>query len=188
MKKRVLVSVFTFTAALLSGCLDTLGPQTGSMKELPKGVSITDTNTLLAEARIVHIADGDTLTVLGPDQQEYKIRLQGIDSPEKKQPFGQACKENLMRLTDNQPAEVEAFKKDKYGRIIGKVTVKNKDLALEQIKQGCGWHYTEYAKEQSPRDQKSYAKAEQQARAAQRGLWQDANPIAPWDYRKQQRN
>lgn len=175
-------------ASLLTGCLDTLGPQTGSHQSLPKGVSISETNTLLAEAKIVSIADGDTLTVLGPDQNTYKIRLQGIDSPEKKQPFGQACKESLMHLTNDRPAAVEAYKKDRYGRVVAKVTVAGKDLALEQIKLGCGWHYLAYAKEQSPRDQKTYAKAEQQARAAERGLWQDANPVAPWDFRKQQRN
>ncbi|MFZ1386071.1 MAG: thermonuclease family protein [Thiolinea sp.] len=182
------VSLIGLIASLTTGCLDTLGPQTGSHKPLPKGVSISETRTLLAEANIVSIADGDTLTVLGPDQNTYKIRLQGIDSPEKKQPFGQACKESLMDLTRGQPAQVEAFKKDRYGRIVAKVKVGGKDLALEQIKLGCGWHYAAYEKEQSARDQKSYAKAEQQARAAERGLWQDAAPVAPWDFRKQQRN
>lgn len=188
MKLYVQAVLLCSIASLVVGCLDTLGPQTGSYKQLPKGVSISETNTLLAETQVVHIADGDTLTVLGPDKNTYKIRLQGIDAPEKKQPFGQACKESLMHLTDNQPAEVEAFKKDRYGRIVAKVIVKGKDLALEQIKAGCGWHYTAYAKEQSVRDQKAYAKAEEQARAAERGLWQDAKPVAPWDFRKQQRN
>ena len=188
MKHLAQLSLIGLIASVTAGCLDTLGPQTGSYKKLPKGVSITETNTLLADAKIVHIADGDTLTVLGPDQKTYKIRLQGIDSPEKKQPFGQVGKESVMQLTNEQPAQVEAYKQDKYGRIVAKVTVKGKDLALEQIKAGCGWHYLAYAKEQSARDQKSYAKAEQQARAAERGLWQDAAPIAPWDFRKQQRN
>ncbi|MFZ1569683.1 MAG: thermonuclease family protein [Thiolinea sp.] len=188
MRYLVQASLMGLATSLITGCLDTLGPQTGSYKPLPKGVSISETNTLLAEAKIVNIADGDTLTVLGPDQNTYKIRLQGIDSPEKKQPFGQACKASLMQLTAGQAAQVEAFKKDRYGRIVAKVKVAGKDLALEQIKAGCGWHYAAYEKEQSARDQKSYAKAEQQARAAERGLWQDATPVAPWNFRKQQRN
>lgn len=174
--------------SLVTGCIDHLGSQTGSYKKLPKGVNITAMNTLLAEAKIVHIADGDTLTVLGPDQNTYKIRLQGIDAPEKKQPFGQTCKESLTRLTNQQSAEIEAFKKDRYGRIVATVKVAGKDLALEQIKAGCGWHYLAYQKEQSARDQKAYTQAEQQARAAERGLWQDAKPVAPWDFRKQQRH
>lgn len=180
----LLCSIASFTA----GCLDSLGPQTGSYKQLPKGVTISEANTLLTAAKIVHIADGDTLTVLGPDKNTYKIRLQGIDAPEKKQPFGQVCKEKLMSLTNNQLAEVEAYKKDRYGRIVAKVRVDGKDIALEQIKAGCGWHYLAYEKEQSASDQKAYDKAEQQARAAERGLWQDAKPVAPWDFRKQQRN
>lgn len=176
-------------ASLVTGCLDTLESQKGSYKPLPKGVRISEMNTLLAQAQIVHIADGDTLTVLGPDKKTYKIRLQGIDAPEKNQPFGQACKESLMHLTDQQQlAEVEAYKKDRYGRIVAEVRVNGKDLALEQIKAGCGWHYKAYEKEQTAGEQKSYAKAEQQARAAERGLWQDAKPIAPWDFRKQQRH
>lgn len=176
------------TVSLVAGCGDHLGSQTGSYKKLPKGMNITQTNSLLAEAQIVNIADGDTLTVLASDQTRYKIRLQGIDAPEKKQAFGQACKTSLMRLSDDQAAQVEAFKQDRYGRIVAKVTVNGKDLALEQIKAGCGWHYAAYEKEQSLGDQKAYTQAEQQARAAERGLWQDARPIAPWNYRQQQRN
>lgn len=176
------------TVSLVTGCGDHLGSQTGSYKKLPKGMNITQTNSLLAEAQIVNIADGDTLTVLASDQTRYKIRLQGIDAPEKKQAFGQACKTSLMRLSDDQAAQVEAFKQDRYGRIVAKVTVNGKDLALEQIKAGCGWHYAAYEKEQSLGDQKAYTQAEQQARAAERGLWQDARPIAPWNYRQQQRN
>lgn len=181
-------AVTCLVASLVSGCFDNLGSQTGSYKKLPKDVVISETNTLLTKAKIVHIADGDTLTVLGTDKHTYKIRLQGIDAPEKKQAFGQICKENLMRLSNNQTAQIEVYKKDRYGRTVAKVSVDSKDLALEQIKMGCGWHYLAYEKEQSPKDQKAYTQAEQQARAAERGLWQDAKPVAPWDYRRQQRN
>ena len=175
-------------ASLMTACLDTLESQKGSYKPLPKGARIAEMNGLLAQAQIVHIADGDTLTVLGSDKKTYKIRLQGIDAPEKTQPFGRACKEALIRLTDQQVAEVEVFKQDRYGRIVAEVRVNGKDLALEQIKAGCGWHYKAYAQEPTASEQNSYAKAEKQARAAERGLWQDAKPIAPWDFRKQQRH
>lgn len=175
-------------ASLVTACLDTLESQKGSYKPLPKGVRISEMNTLLAQAQIVHIADGDTLTVLGSDKKTYKIRLQGIDAPEKNQPFGRVCKEALIRLSAQQIAEVEAFKQDRYGRIVAAVRVNGKDLALEQIKAGCGWHYKAYEQEQPAGEQKSYAKAEKQARAAERGLWQDAKPLAPWDFRKQQRH
>ncbi len=170
--------------SLLTACGDHLGSSTGSYKKLPKDLKRSETNTLLTEAKIVNITDGDTLTVLASNQTSYKIRLQGIDAPEKKQAFGQVCKNALMRLSQNQPAQVEVYKQDRYGRLVAKLTVKGKDLALEQIKAGCGWHYTAYQKEQTIADQQAYAHAEQQARAAKRGLWQDAKPIAPWSFRQ----
>lgn len=172
-------------ASLLAACGDDLGSHTGSYKKLPKGTQLTETNTVLTDAKVVKIADGDTLTVLASNHTRYKIRLQGIDAPEKKQAFGQVCKTTLMQLSQNQTAQVEAYKQDRYGRIVAKVTVKGKDLALEQIKAGCGWHYTAYKQEQNRSDQQAYTQAEQQARAAERGLWQDARPIAPWKFRQQ---
>lgn len=172
-------------ASLLVACGDHLGSQTGSYKKLPKNSQLTEVNTLLADAKVVNIADGDTLTLLASNQTRYKIRLQGVDAPEKRQAFGQVCKTTLMQLSQNQTAQVEAYKQDRYGRIVAKVSVKGKDLALEQIKAGCGWHYTVYEKEQNTLDQKAYTQAEQQARAAERGLWQDARPIAPWKFRQQ---
>ncbi|MEZ5453345.1 MAG: thermonuclease family protein [Thiothrix sp.] len=62
-----------------------------------------------------------------------------------------------------------------------------KDVALEQINNGCGWHYTTYAKEQSAADQQAYAAAQQQAKKSRKGLWRDKQPTAPWDFRRQQR-
>ncbi len=174
------------TTLLLSGCLDIADVKSDSKlaAKLPPGASITDNGTMLAQGRVVGVSDGDTLTVLASNKQSYKIRLQGIDSPEKKQPFGQKCKETLMAQAINLTAEVEAYKLDKYGRIIAKVSVEGKDVALTQIQIGCGWHYSAYAKEQNPADQKAYAAAEQQARKAKRGLWKDKQAQAPWDFRK----
>ena len=180
--------VLILAVSSLTACLD-LGSQKGSYKELPKGVSISASRTLLADkVPIVNVADGDTLTVLGPDQHTYKLRLQGIDAPEKKQAFGQVCKDTLKRSINNQMANVEVYKQDRYGRLVAKVIVNGKDLALEQIKTGCGWHYLAYEKEQPARDRKAYAQAEAKARANELGLWQDSKPIPPWDFRAQQRH
>jgi endonuclease YncB( thermonuclease family) len=176
----------TLTALLLAGCLDTADVKSDSKlaAKLPPDASISADGTMLAQGRVVGVTDGDTLTVLASNKQTYKIRLQGIDAPEKKQPFGQKCKEALMTQAINLTAEVEAYKLDKYGRVIAKVSVEGKDVALTQIQTGCGWHYAAYAKEQSPDDQKAYAAAEQQARKAKRGLWKDKQAQAPWDFRK----
>jgi Staphylococcal nuclease homologue len=77
----------------------------------------------------------------------------------------------------------EAVKVDKYGRKVGKVLLAGLDCNLEQVKRGLAWHYKQYQREQSPTDQQSYAAAEIEARAAKLGLWRDAEPVAPWDFR-----
>lgn len=175
------------TTLLFTGCLDTsnVKPDDKLQAQLPPGARITDAGTMLAQGRVIGVSDGDTLTVLASNKRHYKVRLQGIDAPEAKQAYGQTCKEMLMTRAINLTAEVEAHKLDRYGRVIGKVTVEGNDVALEQIKAGCGWHYTVYAKEQSAADQAAYAAAEKQARKAKRGLWKDKAPQAPWDFRKQ---
>lgn len=137
--------------------------------------------------RVVGIADGDTLTLLDATKTQHKIRLAGIDSPEKSQPFGQHCKKNLSDLAYDRLATVESNKLDRYGRVIGKVWVESQDVNLEQIRRGCGWHYKKYQNEQSPEDRLSYNSAEELARANRIGLWADQNPVPPWDWRHTRR-
>lgn len=131
---------------------------------------------------VVEITDGDTIVVLDADHHQHKIRLAGIDAPERHQPFGTRSTESIARLTFNQNVTV-VWKKEHQGRPIGKVTVNGVDASLEQVKAGMAWWYRKYAKEQSPADQRLYEQAEQQARAKRAGLWADANPVPPWDFR-----
>ena len=133
--------------------------------------------------RVVGIADGDTLTVLDTSNQQHKIRLYGIDAPEKKQPFGTRSKQNLASLAFAKYAVVEWTKPDRYGRIVGKVIVDGQDVGLRQIEAGLAWWYRKYAREQSPQDQVTYAQAEEAARMARVGLWQDSQAVPPWEYR-----
>jgi len=145
---------------------------------------------------VVGVADGDTITVLDANREQHKIRLGGIDAPEKAQPFGQRSKENLSRLVFNKDVQVEWEKRDKYKRIVGKVWVqpgscptcpKTLDAGLAQLTLGLAWWYRKYAKEQSPEDAGRYEFAEQEARAKRAGLWADGRPIPPWDWRKEAR-
>lgn len=180
--------VFLFLPLLLTACVDIADVRSaGVPTALPPDVRSTPEGNLVAAGRVVNVSDGDTLTVLDAANQTHKIRLQGIDAPEKGQPFGKKCKEVLSGRSIGQAVQVEARKRDKYGRIVGKVLVDGQDVGLAQILDGCAWHYVAYAKEQPAAERASYAAAEQQARAAQLGLWQDPNPQAPWDYRKAQR-
>lgn len=132
---------------------------------------------------VVGIADGDTVTVLDANHQQHKIRLAGIDAPEKAQPFGERSKQNLAAMVFNKNVIVEWDKQDRYGRTVGKILINGKDANLEQVKTGMAWWYEKYRKEQSQTDQHRYEEAEQQARAQRIGLWKDANPTPPWDWR-----
>lgn len=137
--------------------------------------------------RVVGIADGDTVTVLDSTNTQWKIRLMGIDAPEKKMPFGQKSKEHLSDLVFNKQVSVEYSKRDKYGRTIGKIMLDGVDANLEQVRAGMAWHYKQYQKEQSPEERVSYSDAEEQARAGSKGLWIDTDPVPPWDWRREQK-
>ena len=78
-------------------------------------------------------------------------------------------------------------KTDQYGRLVGKILLDGKDIDLEQIKAGMAWHYKEYEREQTPEDRELYARAEDEARKARRGLWQDPDPIEPSAFRREER-
>ena len=154
-------------------------------------VSIAHADTLTG--RVVGITDGDTITVLDADRQQHKIRLQGIDAPEKKQPFGEKSKENLSRLVFSKDVRVEWNKRDFRKRILGKVMVQPADcptcpMTLDagqaQLAAGLAWWYRKYAGEQSPQDRGAYEFSEQEARARRVGLWSDPDPVPPWEWRR----
>ncbi|HEV8589283.1 MAG TPA: thermonuclease family protein [Pyrinomonadaceae bacterium] len=137
--------------------------------------------------RVVSIADGDTVTVLGADNAQSRIRLSGIDAPESHQAFGTQAKKNLSELVFGKDVTVIYQKTDQYGRLVGKIIVEGKDVNLAQVKAGMAWHYKEYQREQTPEDRELYARAEEEARAQHRGLWQDSNPVEPSQFRREQR-
>lgn len=137
--------------------------------------------------KVVGVTDGDTITVLDGLQTQHKIRLAGIDCPEKSQPFGPSAKQSLSDLVFGRSVSVDWQKQDRYGRILGKVLVGGQDANLEQVRRGWSWHYKKYEREQEPGDRVTYAEAEIEARLARRGLWADSEPIPPWDWRKSRR-
>lgn len=138
----------------------------------------------MLQGRVVGVADGDTITVLDADKTQHKIRLAGIDAPEKKQPYGQRSKQHLSDLVYGQTVAVDWQKRDRYGRIIGKVWRGQTDVCLSQLHAGMAWHYKQYNKDLPRADRLSYAVAEQAARNDGTGLWQENGPVAPWDFRR----
>jgi endonuclease YncB( thermonuclease family) len=133
--------------------------------------------------KVVKVADGDTITVLQENTQ-HRIRLQGIDAPERKQPHGNASRKHLASLVAGKTVTVQWDKRDRYGRIVGFVIVDGQDVNLEQLKAGMAWFYRYYQKELSPETRNLYARAEDEARANKKGLWQEKDSAPPWEWRR----
>ena len=133
--------------------------------------------------KIVAIADGDTLTILDGTYTQHKIRITGIDAPEKKQDFGQRSKASLSALAFSQTATADCRKIDRYKRNLCVVSVGGRDVGLEQVRAGMAWHYKQYAKEQPAIERVAYERAENDAKAKHLGLWVDRNPVPPWEWR-----
>lgn len=127
---------------------------------------------------VVSIADGDTFTLLTDDKKEVKIRLHGIDTPEKGQDYYQVAKIFLSDLIFQKNVEIEEKDIDRYGRTIGMVYYQNRNINEELLKAGLAWHYKFYDKNPL------WSKLEDDARNAKKGLWSLANPVAPWEWRK----
>ena len=142
------------------------------------------TATLQAEeirGKVVSIADGDTITVLDSQKVQHKIRLEGIDAPEKGQAFGTKAKEKMSELVGEKDVVVTWEKKDRYGRILGDVHLGDRHINLEMVQDGLAWHYKQYSKS------KELAKAEADARMGKKGLWVDKEQVPPWEFRKTER-
>ena len=134
--------------------------------------------------RVVRVSDGDTIVILDAGSAQHKIRLTGIDAPERGQAFGNKSKDHLSNSVAGKFVVVEYDKRDRYERILGKVLLSGEDMNLEQIRAGLAWHYKKYQNEQSPADRELYSITEIEAREAKRGLWYDAQSLPPWEYRQ----
>ncbi len=134
--------------------------------------------------RIVSVSDGDTVRLLDAHKVQHKIRLSGIDAPESRQAFGQRSKQHLADLIHGREVVAECGKVDKYRREVCKIVLDGQDVNVQQIEAGLAWWYRKYANEQLAADRARYEAAEAEAKVAKRGLWRDAEPVPPWDWRK----
>ena len=131
------------------------------------------------KGKVVAVSDGDTITVLDKmDKGNFKIRLDKIDAPEKKQPFGSKAKQFLSSLIFGKQVTVRFKAVDRYGRIIGTVYCDEVEINLVMVQNGYAWHYRHYDK--TP----AYIHAEKLARANKKGLWADNAPVNPYKFRK----
>jgi micrococcal nuclease len=133
--------------------------------------------------RVIGVADGDTITVIR-DKQPQKIRLYGIDCPEKRQPFGNKAKQFTSKLVFGKIVEVEPVATDRYGRTVAFVRVENITVNEEIIKEGLGWVYVRYCKLPLCAEWQSLQLVAQNEK---RGLWGHSGEIPPWEFRRQTR-
>jgi endonuclease YncB( thermonuclease family) len=143
-------------------------------------------STGIITGKVIGISDGDTITILNDKQEQIKIRLTGIDCPEKSQAFGNRAKITLSNKVFSQNVKVETRDKDKYGRTLGIVKVGDEDINEYMISQGLAWHFKKYANTQPLEEANRYAKAQELASQNKRGLWIQDNPMPPWEFRDQQ--
>jgi micrococcal nuclease len=131
--------------------------------------------------KVIGVTDGETLTVLH-DQRPETVRLNGIDAPETGQAFGTRAKQYTSALAFGQVVEVVVRDQDRYGRTVADVPLPDgRSLNQEIVPAGFAWQFRKYSNDAT------LAAAEAEARAARRGLWVDAHPVAPWEWRQAQR-
>lgn len=143
-----------------------------------------DDLTPFYDARVLSVLDGNTLSVRNEttNQQSY-VRLRGIDAPESQQPYGAAARQRLASLVAGKSVRIEFKGTDRMGTVEGRILLNGEDINLAQLRAGLAWFHTIYGNELSDEQRKLYQEAETEARKARRGLWQDAEPTAPWQYR-----
>jgi endonuclease YncB( thermonuclease family) len=137
-------------------------------------------NAFAFQGKVVSVTDGDTIKVL-QDGKEVKVRLYGVDTPEKKQDFGQVAQDYTAKLIAGKNVEVEAVDEDRYGRTVGIVKEGGQCINEELVRAGYAWVYPQYCKRVECGKWKGL---EEQAREKRLGLWKDKNPMAPWEWRK----
>ena len=142
------------------------------------------TSSLLLNAqkfvvKVVGVSDGDTFTAINRDNLQLKVRLFGIDAPEKKQDFSQRSKQALSDLIYLKTIIIDVQHQDSWGRFIAYAyTDDGSDVSLKMLENGWAWHFKKYD------NTERYARAEINARKKRLGLWSQQNPIPPWEYRK----
>lgn len=146
-------------------------------------------STSLAETRFLdgyagRASDGDTFALILHDGGVARIRPGGADAPERGQPYWRASRAHLAHALAAGPVSAHCYKKDRDRRDVCRVYVQGRDVALEQLEAGYAWWFRQFANEQTEQERREYEHAENEAKAARRGLWQEREPEAPWLYRQ----
>lgn len=133
--------------------------------------------------KVISITDGDTFKMLTIDSTQIIVRVANIDCPERKQVYSRKAKEFTSNAIFGKQIKLEVIKKDRYGRLVALVYYDmDKNLSEELLTYGLAWHFVKYSKD------KQLAAIEFNAKSQKLGLWQELNPIPPWEWRNGVRN
>jgi micrococcal nuclease len=169
-----------FLIPLLFACNSKPAPD--KLKSSTQSLHSVGTTASATGGKVVKVADGDTFTYLNYDKQQEKIRLHGIDAPEKAQDFGTVARKRLDELVFGKSVRIERKDTDRYGRTIALVYTEEGICVNEQLlKDGLVWHYKRYD------DNPAWAALEEEAKSSKVGLWAHSDPTPPWDFRKTKR-
>lgn len=174
------IGMLPMLALLLAGAL---APLAAARADAPARVRA---ETVL-EGESIAVQDGDSFILRTGDGRKLRIRIEGIDAPEKGQPFADVSRRHLAGLLRARSLRLEVRKIDRYGRRVARVHDGDTDVALAQLQAGLAWFYRRYQSEQEPTARRAYARAEARAREAGAGLWRDAAPLPPWEQRRRKR-
>ena len=172
---------------LLASTLVALAPALGGHPG-PAAAATARTLPPSIEGIALDVHDGDSFTFRAEDGRRLRIRVSGIDAPEHHQPYADQSRRHLGEMLRGRRLRIDPIKQDVFDRTVAKVWVLDADLppadaALSLVEAGLAWHFVRYRADQPPADVPRYAQAERTARARRAGLWQDAEPEAPWDFR-----
>ncbi len=171
---RVPIILFLFAGLFLS-CNNTKN-EGSREKEGAQEKGVKTTRQL--KGKVVGISDGDTFRLLTEGNKTERIRLYGIDAPERGQEYGTQSKNALSDLIFGKEVQVQQKQRDRYGRVVGIAFVDDVNVNETLLKRGSVWHYTQFDKS------KQWAMLQKQAQAAGAGLWQMPDPTPPWEWRK----
>ncbi|WAC19018.1 thermonuclease family protein [Luteolibacter sp. SL250] len=150
----------------------------GNPVELLQSASSKPARTASLTGKVIKVADGDTITVLAPNKDWVKVRLEGIDAPEKSQEFGEASRLALSALVASKIVDVFPTGKDRYGRTLGWIEVDGIDVNRRMVADGWAWQFTKYNSETK------LAQLQRDAQRNRKGLWKAPNePMPPWEFR-----
>lgn len=152
--------IFIFLIALLTSC---------------------DPNSNTITGEVVSVADGDTFTMKTITNEKVKVRLYGIDAPERGQDFGTKSRKLLNDLCYGKIVEVVVEDIDQYDRTLGTVYVDGVNVNEEMVRNGLAWYYSHFV------DNHRLDSLEQVARSEKLNIWSMENPMSPFEYRKKKK-